>query len=78
MTDLRKADADQLGVLIALPLSTPAAARIRRVLAATGATKRSRGSRSSGRRGPASSNRGGAVTGSSLAASPLQLVGRSA
>lgn len=77
MTDLATADADQLGVLIALPLSTPAAARIRRVLT-TGSTKGSRGSRSPGRRGPASSNRGGAVTGSTLTAPPLQLVGRSA
>ena len=72
--DLPKADADQLGVLIALPLSTPAAARIRRVLASSG-SKGSRGSGSARRRGLASPKRGEAAAGSNVAASPLQLVG---
>lgn len=71
-TNLPNSDADQLGVLIALPLSTPAAARIRRALALS----RSKGSRGGGpprRRGLASPNRGGAAPGS-VAAPPLRLV----
>lgn len=61
-------DADQLGVLITLPLTQSAVAEIRRVLAA-----KARGGRASKRvRGLASTRRGGAVTGS-VAAPPLRL-----
>jgi hypothetical protein len=73
VAEMDKRGADQLGVLIALPLSEPAEARIRRVLAS--GSRGSRGSRSTHHRGLASSNRGGAAAGS-VAAPPLQLVGR--
>jgi|LSQX01.1.fsa_nt_gb hypothetical protein len=74
--DLPNADVDQLGVLVALPLSTSAAVRIRRVLSTGGSKKGSRGSGSARRRGLASPNRGGAASGSSFAAPPLRVVGR--
>lgn len=71
--DVASADADLLGVLIALPLSTPAAMRIRRVLASNGSAK---GGSVTRRRGLASPKRGGAASGSKQVASPLQLVPR--
>lgn len=61
-------DADQLGVLVALPLTESAAQSIRRVLALTSP----QGSTSRRSRGLASPKRGGAVTGS-VAAPPLRL-----
>lgn len=62
---LSPAEADQLGVLAARPLTEPAAQEIRRTLAA-----KVRGGRTTGGRRGRASSRGGAATGSVAAPSP--------